>query len=282
MRILGHQVMNVAASGTAAVPPVDMTIVLDQSESLVIAGAWSDLQTAAKSFVSNFSETIDKVGLVSYNTRATEWTPLQHDFISPINQAVNTLVSTGYTNPGEGLRLGRVQLSGPAVRPSATKIVVFFTDGRPTAFRGTIGGQDRIMTVYQTNQGVVRGYYNNPDLLAQNAPPPAPNVHGCSNWSWCSGWRENSSRNQARSLGLQEADALRSAGVLIISIGLGDPTQSNPLWQPDLNYLRDIANEGGRIDANQPQGKMYFAPSAAQLQAVFDQVAQDLLVRLAS
>jgi hypothetical protein len=38
---------------------------------------------------------------------------------------------------------------------------------------------------------------------------------------------------------------------------------------------------GGVADGNQPHGRSYFAPSASELQGVFDQVARDLLVRLA-
>ena len=62
---------------------------------------------------------------------------------------------------------------------------------------------------------------------------------------------------------------------------LGDPSLGAE-WQPDLDYLRMIANEGGIADSSQPQGQMFFAPSAAELQLVFDQVANALLVRLAS
>lgn len=42
------------------------------------------------------------------------------------------------------------------------------------------------------------------------------------------------------------------------------------------------ANEGGVADGSQPRGRSYFAPSEAELEAVFNKVAQDLLVRLAN
>jgi len=279
MRVLGHQMMSVGASATAAVPPVDMTLVLDQSGSLGSAGVWRDLQNAASSFVAYFDETIDQVGLVSYNTRATDRRPLGSGFIGPIRQMIQAMQSDGYTNVGEGLRLADLQLTGPAVRARASRVVVFFTDGRPTGFRGVIGGEDRILIINQTNSGRVRGYFDNPDQLPSDGNP---SPDGCLNSSSCYGWNESSARQQSRLLGLQQADALRAEGTLIYTIGLGDPTRSNPLWQPDLDYLRDIANEDGRIDPNQPRGKLFFAPSAAQLQSVFDQVAQDLLVRLSN
>jgi hypothetical protein len=63
-------------------------------------------------------------------------------------------------------------------------------------------------------------------------------------------------------------------------IGLGNPKASDPILQPDLDYLELLANVDGVADDNQPRGRSYFAPSASELQGVFDQVARDLLVRL--
>jgi Flp pilus assembly protein TadG len=279
MRVFGHQLMSLGAKATAAVPPVDMTMVIDQSGSLRLAGAWDELQDAAQSFVTYFDESIDQIGLVSYNSRATDRVPLGHGFVSPIQQSIQNMQSDGHTNVGEGLRLASLQLAGPAVRDRAVRVLVFFTDGRPTAFRGLIGGSDRVLVINQTNTGRVRGYFDNPEQMPSDGNPTPD---GCRNVRSCFEWTESSARQQSRTLGLQEADALRASGVLIYSIGLGDPSQSDPLWQPDLDYLRNIANEGGRVDNSQPQGRFYFAPSAAELQGVFDQVAQDLVVRLSS
>ena len=278
MRILGHQQMNIGAAATAAVPPVDMILVLDQSGSLGSAGAWNDLQDAARAFVQYFDDDIDQVGLVSYQLRATDRFQMAGSFTSPIVSSIGIMQSAGDTNTGEGLRLAQQQIAGPMARPRAAKVVVFFTDGRPTALRRILGGRDRMLAVYTTGSRI-RGYFNNPDQLPTDQSATA---NGCRNVNSCFGMNENAVRNQARTIGLQSARALRQQGVLIYAIGLGNPNANNSLLVPDLNYLRDIANEGGRVSSSQPQGKMFFAPSAAQLQAVFDQVAQDLLVRLAS
>ena len=37
----------------------------------------------------------------------------------------------------------------------------------------------------------------------------------------------------------------------------------------------------GRGNPGEPQGKVFFAPSVAELAGVFDEVARDLIVRLA-
>lgn len=67
----------------------------------------------------------------------------------------------------------------------------------------------------------------------------------------------------------------------VAAVPPGDPGATNELVTPDMSYLRMVANEDGVVDSSQPRGKAYFAPSATQLHEVFDQVAQDLLVRLA-
>ena len=276
MRILGHQQMTIGASATAAVPPVDLVMVLDQSGSLGSANAWDDLQDAARSFVQYFDDGIDRVGLVSYQVRGTERFQLDYDFTSSIIQSISRMSSAGDTNTGEGLRLADVQFSSVAARPRAARVVIFFTDGRPTAFRGNLGGRDRVMAVYTTGSRI-RGYFDNPDQLPTDRSATAT---GCRNVRNCLGMNENAVRNRARAEGLQAARKLRREGVLIYTIGLGNPRANSTLLVPDLSYLRSIANEAGASNPNEPQGEMFFAPSASELRDVFRQVAQDLLVRL--
>lgn len=279
MRIFGIDQITVAASAVAAVPPVDLVLVLDQSGSLSSAGAWDDLQEAAKVFVREFDDTIDQLGLVSFQLRGTERWEMSGGFTAAIENKINLMRSNGDTNAGEALRLAHAQLSGPAARDRSAKVVVFFTDGRPTAFRGNINGGDRMMAVYTTrSSGRMRGYFNNPDNLPTD---DAAAASGCRNVTSCWGWTEPTIREQGRLTGITWADQIRSDGFFLYSIGLGNPAASDPLLVPDLDYLRLLANEDGVTDSSQPAGKAYFAPSVAELQDVFNQLAQDLLVRLA-
>ncbi len=283
MRILGHQQMQVGARATAAVPPIDLVLVLDQSGSLAYNGVWTDLQDAARGFVGYFDDTIDQLGLVSFQLAAADRFMIGHGFTSPITQAINSMQSVGDTNMGEALRLALLQLQRSNIRTTSGKVVVFFTDGRATAVRAAIGppnaGQDRMIAAYQTQWGFIRGYFDNPARLPmdQLASPS-----GCQDAPTCFGWDEDLVRQQGRQAGLGMANAIRAQGAVIYAIGLGNPNDPDPLLQPDLSYLRQIANEGGVVDATQPQGRMFFAPTAADLRTVFDLVAQDLMVRLAS
>lgn len=277
MRVLGVETMDVNSAAIAAVPPVDLVLVLDQSGSLKTADAFDDLQDAAKLFVDYFDDGFDQLGLVSFNLRANERFSMAGAFSATIKNEIDQMTAFSYTNVGEGLRLAQEQITGPAVRQRSAKVVVFFTDGRPTAFRGDLNGQDRILAIPQTGSNIA-GYWDNPDQLPSNS---STSNDGCSGWSSCFGWTEPVARAHARQLGLDRASEMRNAGIFVYSIGLGNPLLSDPLWQPDMDYLRQIANEDGISDASQPRGKSYFAPSANELRSVFEQVANDLLVRLA-
>lgn len=277
MRVLGVETMDVNSAAVAAVPPVDLVLVLDQSGSLKTADAFDDLQDAARLFVDYFDDGFDQLGLVSFNLRATERFSMAGAFSATIKYEIDQMTAFSYTNVGEGLRLAQEQITGPAVRQRSAKVVVFFTDGRPTAFRGDLNGQDRILAIPQTGSNIA-GYWDNPDQLQSNS---STSNDGCSGWSSCFGWTEPVARAHARQLGLDRASEMRNAGIFVYSIGLGNPLLSDPLWQPDMDYLRQIANEDGISDASQPRGKSYFAPSANELRSVFEQVANDLLVRLA-
>ena len=62
--------------------------------------------------------------------------------------------------------------------------------------------------------------------------------------------------------------------ITIYSIGLG-----NLINKP---YLQDIANDpaAATYDSSQPSGEAVFAPTAAQLDAVFQTIASKILLRL--
>lgn len=278
MRILGWQNMDIGAAAVAAVPPVDLSLVLDQSGSLAREGAWDDLQAAVIEFLGNFSDVIDQFSLTHFQVRADTPISMTDFFTTPMTTEIQNMVSAGDTNTGEGLRLGMEQMQLPVLRPRSRKVVVFFTDGRPTAFRDMIAGLDRVMAVSVYRTGRVRGYFNNPDRLSMDR---SASPDGCRNVSSCWGWTEDAVRNEARQKGIEMADAIRSQDFLLYTIGLGDPDASDPIVQPDLDYLRLLANEDGIANPAQPKGRMYFAPSPDVLTDVFNQMARDLLVRLA-
>ena len=285
MRAMGIDEVTVGSAATAAIPPVDLVLVIDQSGSLGSEGVWDDLQVAARDFVDNFDDVIDQMGLVSFNTRATQRHQISHNFTVSIKSDILAMPSVGWTNYGEGLRLAHEQITSGAVRARSAKVVVFFTDGRPTAFRGQIGGQDRIMTIQQTNPvNLLRGYVNDPDNIPSDG---WPTYAGCQNVVNCGTWTEQStppihafSGDQiAHQNGRDRANDIRDAGVYLYAIGLGNPG-ADPAFTPNHAFMQELANVDGATDSSQPSGNYYFAPDASQLDDVFNQLAQDLLVRL--
>jgi Flp pilus assembly protein TadG len=282
MRLIGRDIMEVSSAAVAAVPPVDLVLVLDQSGSLDAAHAWDDLQDAAKQFIRYFDDDIDQLGLLSFNLRALDQFQIKHDFTAQAEYVIDTMNALGYTNTGEGLRLAYEQFQSPSVRERSAKVVVFFTDGRPTAYRGIEGfagdRRDRILAAYTGSN--VQGYWNNPDDLPIHYRPTAD---GCRNVSVCFGYiRRSDVFNNARNNGAYWANEIRKDKILVYTIGLGDTSRPpGHILQPDQNYLRQLANENGVTDPDQPKGRMYFAPSASEIRTVFNLVAQDLLARLA-
>ncbi len=285
MRLLGRRWVDIGSSATAVVPPVDLVFVIDQSGSLGSAGAWDELQDAARSFVDYFSDDLDQLALVSFGTRGETRLPLQAPFRTAAKNQVDGMSSVGWTNTAEGLQLAYDQIVGENTRERAVKVVVFFTDGRPTAFRGTIGGERRILAVAATARNVVRGYWDNPNSIPMDRWL-RPVADACRNVVNCEVWTEAGppphgvrGREIARDMGLAAADRIRSEGAYVYTIGLGNPFASN-LARPDLAYLSLLANEHGSVNSDQPSGRMYFAPAAEDLRAVFRQVAADLVIRL--
>jgi hypothetical protein len=139
------------------------------------------------------------------------------------------------------------------------------------------------MAINQTSPlSTLGGYYNNPDALPSDAMPAAS---GCVNAAHCATWTEQSAPQVsaadaiAHQKGRDRANDIRAAGAFVYTIGLGDPN-ANAAYQPNTAFMQELANVDGVANPNQPQGKYYFAPDASQLGAVFDQLAQDLLVRL--
>ncbi|MGH9379442.1 MAG: vWA domain-containing protein [Thermoanaerobaculia bacterium] len=309
MKVVGIDRMDVRASAEAAVPPLDIVLVVDISNSLCLADAWGSLESAATGFVDRFNDDIDQFGLVSFQIVAADLVELDQPFKNEVTGQLEALRTAGDTNIQEGLRLARLQITNPALtRPNAAKVVVFFTDGRATAMRGNFGGQEQILAA----RGTTLHRFEDPDVIPHdavvytgNAPSDVcPEGEGgentIGNWpggcggSSCLGWTLSAARQEMGHRGLEAAEAIRQEDVLIYVIGLGNFDAPN-VEPPDLDYLCQVANTDeianpsenaedcdATVNNSQPEGKVYFAPTSAELQQVFQDVARDLIVRLAS
>lgn len=297
MRVVGYSKMPVSATAEAAVPPLDVMLVLDLSSSLTGA-PFVALQEGAVSFLQHFSDEIDRMGLVGFSSAAAIAVELGHNFKTPMEiQIEDVFLAGGNTHMQEGLRLAKERITGPNAREDAAKVVVFFTDGLPTSARGTYGDdtwgfQDRTLVVHQVEPDdgkptIIAGYYNDTDGIVPpwGVQPPFVGAPCPKAVDTCFGLTALDVQDDAGAFALNEAREIRlswDASVLVYVIALGNV---------QIPYLCEMANAKGPtggpedcvgdVTEGQPQGKVFHAPTLDELEQLFNEVARDLLVRLA-
>jgi von Willebrand factor type A domain len=136
-RIFGVDHLPVRAAAKAARQDVDIMLVLDRSASMANAGAWAPLQNAAVFFLSQFDNTTDNLGIVTYGSSANVDLPIGTGFKTGNvgqNRIMNQVVpSSAGTNAPMGLWLGLAELLEHN-NPNALNVIAFFTDGNPTGY----------------------------------------------------------------------------------------------------------------------------------------------------
>jgi Flp pilus assembly protein TadG len=137
LNVFGYSGWPVKAYAKAGRRDVNVMLVLDRSGSLVAADAWDDLQAAASFFVQQFSDTYDKVGLVSFGTNGrVEYAP-QTSFKTPLVNLINNMQARegNFTNSALGIYLAYNELRS-LNDPTRENVIVYFTDGLSTALPG--------------------------------------------------------------------------------------------------------------------------------------------------
>lgn len=301
LRLAGMSDMRVRASGEATRFPLDMSLVLDVSSSLQASNAFDDLQEAAQAFLERFDENVDQVGIVSYSVVAKVDLPLDLYFLDDGLAAIDDLEPLNYTNMDEGLRRGRGQLDAPPARSEAVKVLVLFTDGRPTAFRDVFDvvdppdSYDGAIAAGGSGNGVAGLFHpvNGLKVLGFRRNGTAVLVP----WWWMfGGFGLEDPTPNALPGGLQvngqnirlvgtlqaeaQASAARAAGHSVYCIGLGNVDAEDPDDVPDMDLLARLANEHGASDPSQPRGVALLAPTSTELEEVFDTMAERILLRL--
>jgi Mg-chelatase subunit ChlD len=132
LRALGWDHATLTASAKSTRRDVNIMIVMDRSGSLANSGACAPLKTAAVNFVTKFAEGRDNVGLVTFATSSRVDVALTMTFKTTVTTTLNSVTCTGATNSSQALWEAYVELAGLA-QAGALNVIVFFTDGRPTA-----------------------------------------------------------------------------------------------------------------------------------------------------
>jgi Flp pilus assembly protein TadG len=139
-QLLGVREVPVSSAGTAQKREAEIMMLLDRSGSM--AGApLSDLKRASKSFLDYFATTQDrdKVGLISFATSVSLDRALGTMFVTPMKTAIDAMGAVGATNAEDAVDRadgagGFTDQSGVPGDRRLQQFVIFFSDGRPTAF----------------------------------------------------------------------------------------------------------------------------------------------------
>jgi Flp pilus assembly protein TadG len=175
LRWLGSTNTTVNATATAVRRDVNVVIVMDRSLSLSLSSSCGPLKAAAISFVSKFANGRDNLGLVTFASSSRADFPIANDFqtASPsVPSILGGLVCDGGTSSAMGLRNGYQQLVS-LNQPTALNVVLFFTDGQPTAFTAAFPIQgSSTCSVHTPKTGVLAENGSSPwGLLDPNAGP---------------------------------------------------------------------------------------------------------------
>ncbi len=308
-RLFGVNLVPTASRGVGQKKEVEIMLVLDRSGSM--AGTpISDLKNAARTFVDYFAATQDKdkMGMISFSTAVTLDRPLGTNYVTAMRTAITAMNAANYTNTEDAID----QADGPGGFTDQTGVpgdqriqqfLIFFSDGQPTAFRGSFGYQGRIydaVAIGSTTGGgdcdpstyPGTGNLYNPVTAATLAVPTRPTGDGTTTRIRCtsngtlqyttrwyvfdtmpvSGYAATANCIPSGPLGgqfctitnqlaLNHAAELKARNIVIYAIGLGNI---------DAPFMQAIANPN----------LYYRAPTSAQLQAIFQRVAQEIKLRL--
>jgi Flp pilus assembly protein TadG len=282
-----YKTLNIDATSQATRPPIILSMVLDRSGSMNKNSGATALAPAVENFLGYFLENTDQLAEVSFSSTARVDVPMTKNFTNAITNSLNSMSFGGATFAQGGLLDGETQITGvPNPGTNAVKVAVFFTDGWANTNQDNLkcsssgttsvnyGGCSPVEAAVGWCSGIS---YMNPSsgnstscsattfpdqLLSANEPL---NQGTTSETYLC---------NDAMYRAEQLADTMRSQGITIYSIGLGDKINQS--------YLQQIANDPASptYDSSQPVGEAAFAPTSDDLNAVFQTIASKIILRL--
>jgi hypothetical protein len=261
-----------------------VSLVLDRSYSMATAppngsGGAAAMPGAVSAFISCFDENRDLVAMSSFANDAKLNVPMGRPFKTNIVNAVNAMQYLGRTFADGGLQIAFSQDQIAPVVPGkkVVKAVVFFTDGYANTFQDTFDcGTPMLLSLGQDDPW---GKTNGPWYYAFTDPTTGNSV-SCGfaeTFRSIDGTTKTISTDnqnvwmEGQLRALATANQIRTANIVIFSIGLGS------LINQDL--LKQIANDpsSSHFNPSQPAGAAVFAPTPADLQAVFQQIASKVL-----
>lgn len=277
----GFQTLKISAVAQATRPKLIMSLVLDKSGSMNKNGGAQALPPAVDNFLTYFDNSTDQVADISFSSVASVDVRMGTNFLNSITNAVNSMKFGGATYSQGGLLSGQAQINGVAVAPgqNVIKAAVFFTDGWANTVEDNLNCPPSTLLNFGgcAPPEAAVGWCSGVSFL----DPTTGNARSCGATQFPSqvaggtqSLTQNNIANDAMYRAVQLANNMRAQGVVIYSIGLGDKISQS--------FLQQVANDpaSSTFDPNQPVGEAVFAPTAADLQPVFQAIASKILLRL--
>lgn len=290
------KIFPVHAGSQATRAQLRLSLSLDRSRSMQVNTGCSSLPAAVDTFVEFFDNDRDMFSLNTFSSVVQVDVRLRSQFQGPVHAAVPRQCDEydGYTFFSDGLRAAFEQNQSLPMDTERTvlKVIVIFTDGKANTLQQR--GFCPPLSLWNVTAGDEGNEFSNDIHLLD--PVTGLETHASSNGSAINGCEQFTSfhseilrsgvchltggtageevRAEARGRALEIASDARAAGNVIYTIGLGNLA--------DQDFLREIANDPAspHFDPTQVSGEFTYAPSAVDLQSVFEIVARKILVRL--
>jgi Flp pilus assembly protein TadG len=277
----GLRTLQVSSGAQATRPKLIMSLVLDKSGSMNKNGGAQALPPAVVNFLTYFDNNTDQVADVSFSSIASVDVSIRTNFLNPITNAVNSMPFGGATYSQGGLLDGQAQINSVTVAPgeNVIKVAFFFTDGWANTVEDTLDCPPSTLLNFggcappEAAVGWCSGVYfmdpTNGNGTSCGATQFRSQVAG-----GMEPLTEDNIANDAMYRAVQVAESMRSQGIVIYSIGLGNKISEA--------FLQQIANDpaSSTFNPNEPVGQAVFAPTANDLDAVFQSIASEILLRL--
>ena len=282
LRLLsGFQTLQISSYAQATRPKLIMSLVLDKSGSMNRNGGAQALPPAVDNFLTYFDNNADQVADVSFSSVASVDVSIRTNFLNPITNAVNSMPFGGATYSQGGLLDGQTQINSVTVAAgeNVIKVAVFFTDGWANTVEDTLNCPPSTLLNFGgcAPPEAAVGWCSGISFM----DPTTGNGRYCGATSFPSqstggmvALTQRNIANDAMYRANQVANSMRAQGIVIYSIGLGDKISQV--------FLQQVANDPASptFDPNQPVGQAVFAPTAQDLDAVFQSIASEILLRL--
>lgn len=286
--LAGFKTLTVADSSQATRPPVILSLVLDKSGSMTLNGGSTALPPSVQDFLGYFLEGTDRLGEISFSSIATQDVAISKTFQTPIQNSLKNMTFGGATYAQGGLLGSQSQVTGvSSPPPNAVKVVVFFTDGwantNQDKLKGSLvnyGGCSPVEAAVNWCNAFFCLDPNNGNTISYTTGSTGncngtstftaqdPSIRNPAQLNW------NNVSTDAKYRAVQLANSMRTQGITVYSIGLGDKI--------DSTYLQELANDPASplYDSSQPSGLAEFAPTASDLDTAFQTIASKILLRL--